>query len=374
MARGSIEKRGKGYSIRYYIGKKLKRESGFKTKKEAEKALIERQAQLDKGTYVEPTKTLYKDFLMEWLEMRSKSISPQTYSTHITNAKKHIIPEIGDIPLTKLNAMAIQRLVNNLSAKGYESSTIKRIVDIVSGSLNYAEKMDLIVKNPCKRVEKPKIKKKEASIWDKDQILAFLRVAEKSRYYMAFLLALMTGMRQGEVLGLRWKDVDFDNKVISIRQTLSHDGKSFQQGGKTKGSVRSINISDVTVTYLKKHRKTVLEEKLALGADYKDYDLVVCTSLGTPINPSNVRREMKKLAHEAGVPLIKFHEQRHTHASHLIMQGVNAKIVSERLGHSKVQMTLDTYSHLLPNMQADVSERFESSLFEMTKKHDQNAI
>lgn len=189
----------------------------------------------------------------------------------------------------------------------------------------------------------------------------FLNAAQ-DRYSSVFHMALVTGMRQGELLGLRWKDVDLEKGHLIISQTLSHDGKTFLLGGKTKSSLRKILSPTSTIAKLKKHRAAVLKEKLSQGEEYNDNDLVMCTSFGTPINPANVRKSSNALIKKAAVPKIRFHDLRHTHATLLLAKGVNVKEISERLGHSKIKITLDTYSHVLPTMQEDAVNKIEEIL------------
>ena len=161
-------------------------------------------------------------------------------------------------------------------------------------------------------------------------------------------MAIVTGMWQSELLGLRWKDVDLEKGHLTISQTLSHDGNTFLLGGKTKSSLRKILLPTSIVAKLKKHRAIVLKENLSRGEEYQDNNLVMCTPSGTPINPANVRRSLNALIKKATVPKICFHDLRHTHATLLLAKDVNEKVISERLGHSNIKITLDTYSHVLP--------------------------
>ncbi|MFJ9501567.1 site-specific integrase [Brevibacillus centrosporus] len=163
------------------------------------------------------------------------------------------------------------------------------------------------------------------------------------------------------------EDIDFDNNILTIRQTLSHDGKELQAGAKTKSSIRSVHLPAETLKALRKHRHLVVQEKLQEGITYKDHDLVVCTSLGTPVIPRNLNRTWKRLIQESGVNQIRFHDLRHTHATLLLKQGVHIKVVSERLGHSDTRMTLDTYSHVHPTMQAEAASAISAALFQRAK-------
>lgn len=293
--------------------------------------------------------------LLDWYKSKKNSINVQTAGTYDSIINHRIIPTLGHVLLSSLTPILLQNYVNELHDEGLASATIKKIYNIVKGSLDFAVDMELLPSNPIKRIQLPKDKKKEMAVWEVSESLSFLRVAKKARFYIAFHLAITTGMRRGEILGLRWKDVDFQKGIIYVRQTLSKDGKQFLVGGKTANSVRSIKLSNETLSALHSQRISVAKEKLQYGAEYKDYDLVVCTTKGTPVNPNNLKRTFTSLKNEANVANIRFHDLRHTHATMLLAQGVHAKVISERLGHSNIKFTLDTYSHVLPNMQEEAA-------------------
>ncbi|TPE65923.1 tyrosine-type recombinase/integrase [Halalkalibacterium halodurans] len=335
--------------------KKLKR--GFKTKKEAEAAMVEAQDALNKGNYIEPSKELYKDFMNTWLNDKKTNIQESTFSNYKYLVEKHILPVLGDIELRKITPRDIQSLYNNLKDQ-ISDENIRKIHTVIKDSLNRAAKWEMILKNPATLVDAPKVSKKEIEVWDEEEIKMFLEASKDSRYYCAFLLALTTGMRQGEILGLRWKDIDVDNQTISVVQTLSHSGKKLKAGAKTDAGNRKISIDSNTLEQILKLRTKYKQEMLANRPIYEDHDLVIRTSVGTPLSPRNLLRSFYSLIKKAEVKPIRFHDLRHTHASLLLKQGVNPKIVSERLGHANVRITLDTYSHLLPNLQKETAEQF----------------
>lgn len=175
-------------------------------------------------------------------------------------------------------------------------------------------------------------------------------------------------MRQSEILGLRWKDIDFDDAVLHVHQTLSHDGKKLYQDTKTKSSKRTISLIDWTLAILKDQRKKYKKQKLAAGADYKDHDLVICTKIGTPINPRNLLRTFYSLMKKADVPKIRFHDLRHTVARLMLSRNINPKVVKEILGHSDIRVTLDTYSHVLPSVHKETAKQYGSMLFGLQSK------
>ncbi|MDW3038322.1 MULTISPECIES: tyrosine-type recombinase/integrase [Bacillus cereus group] len=338
---------------------------GFKTKQEAHKAMLELEQSLTLGTYIQPNKILYKEYLLErFLEDKMTKVKKQTLNTYRWIVEKHIIPAIGDVELTKLNPIIIQGLYNKLTKeKALSDENIQKVHTLINDSLKKAERWGLIARNPASLVDRPKAEKKEITVWDVEEVRQFLKYAKKSgRYYIAFLLALTTGMRQGEILGLRWKDVDFENGCVRITQTLSSDGKDLLPYTKTKSGSRTIDLPEETVTALKKHWLFIRGER-EKNRSYKNLDLVVCTEFGTPTHKSNIRRVFKSIIKKADIPKIRFHDMRHTHATLLLLQGVNPKIVSERLGHADVRITLDTYSHLLPSMQKDTAIKFGKMLF-----------
>ncbi|PIE92123.1 site-specific integrase [Bacillus fungorum] len=338
---------------------------GFKTKQEAHKAMLELEQSLTLGTYIQPNKILYKEYLLErFLEDKMTKVKKQTLNTYRWIVEKHIIPAIGDVELTKLSPMIIQGLYNKLTKeKVLSDENIQKVHTLINDSLKKAERWGLIARNPAALVDRPKAVKKEITVWNVEEVRQFLKYAKKSgRYYIAFLLALTTGMRQGEILGLRWKYVDFENGCVRITQTLSSDGKDLLPYTKTKSGSRTIDLPEETATALKKHWLFIRGER-EKNCSYKNLDLVVCTEFGTPTHKSNIRRVFKSIIKKADIPKIRFHDMRHTHATLLLLQGVNPKIVSERLGHADVRITLDTYSHLLPSMQKDTAIKFGEMLF-----------
>lgn len=349
-----------------HTGKRIrKKERGFKTKKEAEKAMVEVQNDFNrKGRYAEPSKMLYADYLKEWFEKKKSGVGEQTAILYESIIRVHITPALGAISLSKLTGFHIESFLDGLTKGGLSAETVRRIHSVINTSLNAAERLDLVPKNVAAKVEKPKVKRKDLVVWEPAFVSAFLANTKgRSRFYIAIYLAVMTGMRQGEILGLRWSDVDLDNGTVQIQQTLRHDGKKLMSGAKTAGSIRSIAISQSTIEELKEHRKMILAERVKLGSDYQNNDLVVCSEKGTPAFSTGIMKVWNKLLIENKAPVITFHDLRHTHASLLLKQGVHIKVVSERLGHSSVTITLDRYSHLLPNMQQEAADGLDDMLF-----------
>ncbi|MGE7876284.1 site-specific integrase [Peribacillus muralis] len=197
--------------------------------------------------------------------------------------------------------------------------------------------------------------------WVAADVNKFLTSSQDDKFYIVFNLALTTGMRQSEILGLRWKDIDLEKGILRVNQTLERTVTT-KVGGKTLSATRTITLLSDTKKALKKHRQTILNEKIRNADKYQDNDFVVCTRFGTPVSHRNIGRSFVRLVEKANVPSIRFHDMRHTHATLLLLAEVNPKIVAERLGHSRVGVTLDTYSHVLPTMQQGVADKLEQVL------------
>ncbi|MGQ5176223.1 tyrosine-type recombinase/integrase [Bacillus halotolerans] len=355
--------------LRYYfmadIGKdangkrKQKKKSGFKTQREAQEALTELLSKVQKGTYVSPSKQLYKDYAEKWL--RAIKVEEQTLSSYESYFRNHITPGLGDLKLNEIAKSDIEKLVSNMLQDDLSAKTIRKAVVIIKASLEKAVDDGLIGVNPAKKVDLPKLKETEFNVWTQDQIEIFLEAAKSDRLFTLFRLALMTGMRRGELLGLRWKDIRFDLNTVTIQQTLSNDGKKILKGTKSRAGRRTINLDKTTIEALQILKERVEEEKSRIGEDYPDYDLVFCTKYGTPLSPPNVRRTFKQISEKANLPSIRFHDLRHTHATLLLEKRIPVKVISERLGHSSINVTLNVYAHVLPHMQTEVVDMLDKA-------------
>ncbi|HFK1766740.1 integrase [Bacillus wiedmannii] len=370
--KGSVledKKRGTWY-FSFDLGKdpnsgkrRQKKKRGFKTKQLAQEALIRMQAEILNEEFIDVSQMTYAKYLDEWFEERRISLQKSTYEIHSIFYRNVIKPRLGHFKLQKLEPIHIQKFINNLvNETDYSSHTIHLVFRIVSASLKKAKTMKLIKDNPANGTTLPKKQQNELSVWSLDQINYFLKEAKSvhrlTRCYIAITTSLLSGARQGEIMGLRWKDIDFDRNIMYIRQTLTQSAE-IKVGAKNTSSIRSIHIPGKLASELKSHQKMILAERSYYGKDYEDNDLVVCTRTGKPMIPRNLRKEFYNLTEKLGLPKIRFHDLRHTHATMLIQQNVNVKLIADRLGHSNIETTLNTYSHVLPDMQKSVSEKLD---------------
>jgi integrase len=224
-------------------------------------------------------------------------------------------------------------------------------------ALNDAVKWGYLARNPADRADPPRPATPEMHVWNPEQLRSFLQFVESHRLYAAWLLFCTTGMRRGEVLGLRWSEVDLANKRLSIiRALVDVNHQIVVSEPKTAKRKRTVALDAVTATKFERHRVLQLEERLRLGEAWKDNGLVFTHEDGSPIAPRLLSSWFAQLSRDAGLPRIRLHDVRHSYATASLVAGIPTKVVSERLGHASIAITLDTYSHVLPNMQEEAAE------------------
>ncbi|WP_019420141.1 site-specific integrase [Paenibacillus sp. OSY-SE] len=344
--------------------------SGFIRKRDAEKALPEILNSLNKGTYVEPSKETFGTIMEEWLRDKKTEVKHGTWKSYQWLVKTHIVPKLGKNQIIKLRPEHLHEFYHKTLLKKCNLSvgSIKKAHVLILDALNRAVQWGKISQNVATVVKLPQGKKAKFQVWNEHQLRIFLEAAADDQYFMAFELAASTGMRKSEILGLAREDVDLNTKIASVRQayTLSEGGYDFDDT-KNDSSVRSIALFPNTVELLKIHFEKQRAEQNVLKQLYNDHGLVIQTAKGTPVNPRNLMRNyyriIKKIQEEnPGLPKIRFHDLRHTHATLLLKAGIHPKIVQERLGHSSINVTLDTYSHVLPNLQEAVLRNVGDSI------------
>lgn len=339
---------------------------GFKNKGDARKAEDEAKTAWNKGTYIDPSKLNFGEYITHWLE-KKQDLSEQSRYTNEGHLKNHIIPFMGHIPLSKINVLIIEDFITYLQTKKLANEktlaagTIKKIFNLVGTALSSAVRKEMIARNPFDLLDtKPRVTKVKIDYWTKEEVQKFLGGFEH-RLKLLFIMAIHTGMRRGELLGLRFEDVDFENAQIRIRQTFGFKGK-IKEGAKTTAGNRSISIAPNLLAEIKKHRKMILAEKLA-SVKYDDTGLIFCDINGRHVSWGNFHKFWVRILEKVEVRKIRFHDLRHTCASLLLQTpGVHPKVVQELLGHSSIKVTLDIYSHLMPNMQATAVNAMEQML------------
>lgn len=341
-------------------------------KRDAGRRWREVQAEIEKGLSVNPPKITFGDLLDRWLQdVLPMRIRPTTLENYRFLIERHVRPALGHIPLARLTAADLQTFYRtkleggrrDRKDGGLSPRSVRYMHALIRSCLEQAVRWQMVPRNIADLVDPPRQAQREMNFWTPYQALQFLEAAKSDRLYPAFYLALATGLREGEILGLRWSDLDLDAGMLTVSQTLVRIGARIEFGEpKTARSRRTIDLGDQTVALLRAYRATQNREKLLLGQEYRDHGLVFPTVLGTPIQPRNILRVFDSLQKHANVPRIRFHDLRHSHASFLLAQGENPRLIAERLGHSAVAFTLQTYSHLLPGAQKAAARKLEEAI------------
>ncbi len=372
--RGSVIKRGSTYSVVLDLGRgpdgkrQRKWHSGYRTKKEAEKARIELLARVDQGAYVEPSRLA---FLREqWLPSLTGQVRPTTLHAYRTNLERYIVPAIGNLTLQRLTPAHLNAVYGSLLVSGgkggrpLSARTVQAVHMTVRKALGDSARWGLVVRNVAELASPPRPRRAEMQTWTAAELRAFLEYVQAERLHALWMLAASSGMRRGELLGLRWVDVDLDRARVAVRQTLVIAGREvvFSQL-KTNRGRRSIAIDPRTVEALRSWRKAQLAERLAWAGAWADSGLVFTREDGTPIHPEWLSDAFEWRIKTAGLPRIRFHDLRHTHASLGLAAGIPVKVMSERLGHSSSSFTADTYQHVTPALEEQAASTVARLVF-----------
>ncbi|ACL69123.1 tyrosine-type recombinase/integrase [Halothermothrix orenii] len=351
-------------------GKQKRKYFYGKTKKEVAKKMTELKMKLFNGTYSEPSEMKLIDWLHRWIEGRKSTLAYSTYRNYKVMINNHLADDIGETKLKDLKARQVQELLNDKLEKGkvygeggLSPRTVKYIYSTLHTALEQAVKENMIPRNICKAVEVPKKQEeKKLHTWNKKQVNIFLKAARDYKYFILHYLALNTGMRRGELLGLQWKDIDMEKKRIEVKRQLARtdEGLIFKKV-KTKSGNRTIPITDNVVRELKRHQIKQGEKRLALGEAYnKKADLVASNGIGNPIDPRNLVRDFKDIIEETGLPEIRYHDLRHTFATLFLEAKGPIKTLQQILGHSSITVTIDTYSHVTEEMLIEAERKMET--------------
>jgi integrase len=333
---------------------------------EARRKLAEALADWDRGVTYDAGGVTVEGYLARWLEDSVRgSVKITTHASYRSLVRLHVSPTLGHTQLSSLTPAHLQRLYRAKLDEGLSPKTVKYINTTLHRALRQAVRWGLVPRNVAAEVDPPRVRTPEITPLSPAEARALLGAAKGNRLEALYVLAVTTSMRQGELLGVGWKDVDLDTGNVRVRRTLT-----LVRGGprltepKTRGSRRSIRLTTGAVQALERHRERQEAERVARNGSWADQDLVFRTRRGTPIRRDTLHdKYWKPLLGRAGLPRsTRFHDLRHTCATLLLSKNVNPKIVSEMLGHSSIAITLDTYSHVIPGMQEAAASAMEEAL------------
>lgn len=379
MARGSVLRRSGRWAYRVDTGfhpetgkRRQMLKQGFATKKEAEAALAEALRDRATGTAVARSTIRVEEFLTEWLETARSKLRPTTHHNYKRSVFK-INRRLGRYQLQSLTPLQIERFYGELLASGgkdggpISAKSVRNVHVVLRKALSDAERLGLVPRNAAAPARPPASVRREFVTWSSDDLRQFLAAVKDHRFFVAFVLLATTGMRRGEVLGLRWSDVDFDGSQLAVANTLTTVGNDLVMGPpKTPRSRRHVYLDPQTLAVLREHRKRQREERLVVGSAWNsEVDLVVRDEFGGLVHPDSFSYQFNRIVQSLDVPRIRLHDLRHTYATLALKAGVHPKVVSERLGHATVGVTLDLYSHVVPSIARDAANLVASHIFDI---------
>lgn len=334
------------------------------TKKDAERAMHEYIREIEKGYYVTDSKITISEWIDTWLEVYIvPNVSPTTLSRYQGMIKRYIKPLLGHIQVQQLNTLTVQSWVNGLkispsSGKPMSAATVKHVYHVLKGAMDKAVLAGIAPRTPCIGIMLPKGQKKEAVIYDEEQIKQLISAAKGTDMELVIDMELCLGLRRGELLGLEWDDIDWEkNQVKIIRNRVVVNGKSTVKEPKTASGYRTIDVPFPLMQKLRKRKLECAANRLRMGPAYMVTDYVIVHDDGKPIYPEYLSQMLTKLQDRCGLPRCRFHDLRHLCASIMLLQGVNVKVAQERLGHKDITTTMNIYSHVLPSSAREAAEK-----------------
>ncbi len=333
-----------------------------RTRHDAQARLLVALSGLQRGLAIADGRTPLGEYLAAWLEQKRSEVRPSTWRRYVLLVRVHVQAALGAVSIAQLTPQHLRQLYAARIETGAAPMSVRHLAALLHCALRQAERDGMVPRNVAAIARPPRAPRREMTTLSPEQARAFVAAAAGDRLEALYVVAITTGMRQGELLGLRWRDVDLENAGIHVRATveLVGDRVVFAEP-KTAKSRRQVLLTPTAIAALRRHRARQLEERLRVGSGWEDFDLVFANELGRPLNARNlVQRSFARVLARASVPRIRFHDLRHTAATLLLGRGIHPKIVSEQLGHSQIAVTLDLYSHVTPTMQRDAAAALEA--------------
>ena len=366
---GSIHKRTDGrwagvIDLGWEDGKRKRKYVYGATRQEVAKKLTNQLKSRQEGLPVVAEQKTLAPFLDEWLVITKTMVRPRTHQRYEEYVRLHIKPALGRVRISRLTPQHLQRFYAERLEAGASPTSVQHMHRVLHRALKQAVRWGVASQNVAASVDPPRRVRGEMKTLSPEETQRFLECARGDRLEALYVLAVTAGLRQGELLGLRWRDLELDKRSLRVTgslQNLPGVGLTIVEP-KTGRSRRQVVLSGIAIDALRRQRVAQAGERLQLGEDWADFDLVFASSVGTPIHPSNMLRRFRRVLDEAGLDKLRFHDLRHTSATLLLGAGIHPKVVSEMLGHSTTAITLDLYSHVTPTMQQHAADAVDSLL------------
>jgi integrase len=364
---GSVTRRPNGKWLAQVLigGRRLSHTA--ETKREAERWIRETLLKAEQGLLpAEAGRVTVGQFLDRWLEAKAPALRPKTLEYYRDFVRLYLKPVLGGLRLWDLRPDHLQALYADMLKRGLKPATVRLRHATIRTALNDALRWGLAARNVAQAVRPPRPERREMKTWTPEEARRFLEAVAGSRLEAAYRLALCCGLRLGELAGLKWEDIDLEPASLQVRRTLLWTGRLGGEDGvfygepKTARGRRQVELPAQVVEALRRRRQLAQkEERLLAGPRWQESGHVFTTLQGKPLDPRIIQKDFAEWVRKAGLPRIRFHDLRHTCATLLLSQGVHPKVVQELLGHSQISVTLDTYSHVLPTLQAQAARAME---------------
>lgn len=343
-------------------GKRRRKSKTFSDREEADQWLVRMNYLLNEGEHFEPSEMKLEEYLNTWFDGHKSSLKQSTQDKY-RYSLDNVIDVLGEVTLADLTGHHIDEFYQELNGRDeFCSTTVRTFGKVLRTALKSAVKRGLIENNPSETINLPKARDKEMDYLTRDQVDRFLEECKDHWPYEGlFTLAIYEGLRRGELMGLKWKDIDFEKQTLSVRRQLLRRWNYgfYFDTPKSKSSKRCVDLSGLSFEVLKKHKER--QEELKAEEDEWEYDELVFTSMsGTILMPRNIRKNLKKHLNRSDCPLVRFHDLRHTCATLLMSEGVNVKVIANQLGHSKPSITWNRYGHVSPSMKRDAADAMDN--------------
>ena len=339
------------------------------TKRTAQTECARLIAEIDAGVQIDPNRLTLAAFLERWIEHVRGQVSPRSHERYAELCRKNLLPLLGGIALSKLQPATISQAYTKALSSGRRDGqgglsprTVHHIHRVLRQALQQAVQWQLLARNPADLVKPPKVERKQMRTLDADGTVALLEAARGTDMLVPMLLGVLCGLRRGEVTALRWRSVDVEAGALAVVASTEQTDQGVREKETKTGKGRSVALSSMIVDELRQHRIRQAEGLLRLGVRLTDDHHVVTRYDGQPLQPRSLTHAFVKFIRRHGLPQIRLHDLRHSHATHMLAAEVHPKIAQERLGHSSVSVTIDLYSHVLPGMQAEAVSRVDAAL------------
>jgi integrase len=358
-------------------GQRKRRWHSYKgTKRQAQIECARLISELSGGTYIDPSRTTLAAFLDRWIEHMRGQVSPRSHETYADIVHHRIVPLLGGTTLTKLQPAHISEAYAKALASGRRKSTgglsartVTQVHRVLRQALQQAVQWQMLVRNPTDFVRPPKVERQQMSVYNADTTAQLIETARPLSIFIPVLLGVLCGLRRGEITALRWRCIDLETGQLSVVASTEQTKAGCREKETKSGRCRTVALPTMLVEELRRHRIQQAQELLKTGVRVTANHHVVMRADGSPLQPVGLTHAFTAFLASCGLKRVRLHDLRHSHATHMLLAGIHPKIASERLGHSKVAITLDLYSHVLPGMQSEAADRIDDIMQAALNRH-----